>query len=545
MNTQKTMKRFVLVLLLILCKTGFGQTVGTIQYDFGTFDGYSMMHPLSYDTTYLIDNCGKVINRWPATYTNATFAEVTNTGTLIRSSVDPTPLYFTAGGAAGILQELTWDGTVIWDYVLSDSNMRLHHGVEFLPNGNLLVIAWEYKDMAASYAAGRDPGTLVDDEMWPTVIYELEQTYPTGANIVWEWHAWDHLIQDIVATAGNFGNVQTNFRRIDIHKGNPLTAPDWAHVNAIHYNADLDHIILSAPMFNEIWMIDHGTTTAEAADSIGGNRGVGGDLLWRWGNPTSYDQGTSADQELFFQHDCQWVEAGDRFDEHISVFSNRDSINGALGSIAKIIQAQFDTLNNSYPMSNGMFLPVSPEYTYELADTLTAPRFSGIQVLPNDNILITSGLPGHVFEIDSSDNVVWQYKIPISAPGTPYTQGDVVTSVKSLFLMKRYASDYIGFDGQDLTPGVQIELNPSTCTSIAGIEELANNEYHIYPNPATDYLELTQLNPDFEVSVTDGLGRLLYTFETNKSDFRIDCSEWKSGIYYLRHQAFVLSVIVN
>ncbi|MCJ8276785.1 MAG: hypothetical protein HRT44_01605, partial [Bdellovibrionales bacterium] len=42
--------------------------------------------------------------------------------------------------------------------------MRLHHDVEILPSGNLLVIAWELKNQAECYAAGRDPGTLVGNQ---------------------------------------------------------------------------------------------------------------------------------------------------------------------------------------------------------------------------------------------------------------------------------------------------------------------------------------------------------------------------------------------
>ena len=40
---------------------------------------------------------------------------------------------------------------------------------------------------------------------------------------------------------------------------------DWLHANSIDYNAELDQIILSIPGFNEIWVIDHSTSMAEAA----------------------------------------------------------------------------------------------------------------------------------------------------------------------------------------------------------------------------------------------------------------------------------------
>src|SRR5262249_31645110 len=78
--------------------------------------------------------------------------------------------------------------------------------------------------------------------------------------------------------------------------------PDWTHVNAVDYNAELDQIMLSTPEFNEIWIIDHGTTTAEAAGHTGGRRGKGGDLLYRWGNPATYRAGGPKDKTLFFQH---------------------------------------------------------------------------------------------------------------------------------------------------------------------------------------------------------------------------------------------------
>ena len=69
---------------------------------------------------------------------------------------------------------------------------------------------------------------------------------------------------------------------------------DWASYT-------LDQIVLSNHNLSEIWIIDHSTTTLEAASHSGGNSGKGGDLLYRWGNPQAYDQGTGADQLLNHQ----------------------------------------------------------------------------------------------------------------------------------------------------------------------------------------------------------------------------------------------------
>ena len=73
---------------------------------------------------------------------------------------------------------------------------------------------------------------------------------------------------------------------------------DWMHSNAVAYNAELDQVLLNVLEFNEFWIIDHSTTTAEAAGHTGGKHGKGGDLLYRWGNPRAlsrrHDQGPEA-----------------------------------------------------------------------------------------------------------------------------------------------------------------------------------------------------------------------------------------------------------
>jgi len=65
---------------------------------------------------------------------------------------------------------------------------------------------------------------------------------------------------------------------------------DWTHVNAVDYNTDLDQIIVTSRHLGELYIIDHSTTTNEAAGHTRGNSNLGGDLLWRWGNPQVYRQ---------------------------------------------------------------------------------------------------------------------------------------------------------------------------------------------------------------------------------------------------------------
>lgn len=521
---------FSIAICLCLAFISFSQTVGVLNYDVANAqEGYVLLQPLAFDTTYLLDNCGNAVNKWPNLYTSSTHASLTPNGTLLRSCVDPNTTYFTAGGASGILQEMDWNGNVAWEYTISDANHRLHHDLVRMDNGNILAVAWERMDALACVDAGRDPNWLPDNELWMTVVYEIEPIYPGSANIVWEWHAKDHLVQDFDSTKNNFGIISDQFRKIDINKGHENGFADWAHINGIDYHPTLDQIILCSPFFNELWIIDHSTTTAEAATSSGGNSNRGGDLLWRWGNPSSYNMGDWQDQQLFFQHDAQWVTEGTRFLNEISVFSNRDSLNGTLHSKVKIVGPVYDSNQQSYPLFNGVFEPTTATHEYTLVDTLMSPRISGAHVLPNDNILICSGNNGQFIEIDSNENVVWQYLIPISSNGTIAAQGDAVPNPKSNFEPFRYTSNYEGFTGITFTPGVPIEMNPMSC-SLAANDELTHESIVVLPNPVTSVVNIQGIDEDTPLIITNYLGHKVFEGIVS-NNMQIDCSKWADGVY--------------
>lgn len=119
-----------------------GQTVGLFLNEEGAFDGYTLFAPLRYGTTYLIDNDGRLVHSWERESTALSVYLLEN-GNLLRSvSLGEHPR-FTAGGGTGRVEELAWDGTLLWEFEYSSDEYHAHHDIEKLPNGNVLMIAWE------------------------------------------------------------------------------------------------------------------------------------------------------------------------------------------------------------------------------------------------------------------------------------------------------------------------------------------------------------------------------------------------------------------
>jgi hypothetical protein len=278
------------------------------------------------------------------------------------------------------------------------------------------MIAWEFKTEAETIAAGRNPNLEPNGPLTPDHIIEVQPTGPTSGDIVWEWHVWDHLIQDYDSSKENYGVVMDHPELIDINfaSQHSILISDWTHLNTVDYNENLDQILLSSWYFNEIWVIDHSTTTEEAAGHTGGNNGKGGDLLYRWGNPQTYRVGTATDQQFFGQHDPQWIEAGCPGFGNILVFNNGlDRPEGKYSSVEEIIPPI--TQNGTYIYTPG--LPYQPEnplwiYTATIPTNFYSSLISGCQRLPNGNTLICNGEKGIFFEVTPEKEIIWEYTNP-------------------------------------------------------------------------------------------------------------------------------------
>jgi len=529
------MKKFKIIFLTtILLGNSYlsaQQTVGLFLNTADSFNGYTLFAPLANKTTYLIDNCGEKIHSWTSSYRPGNSVYLLEGGTLLRTG-NTTNTTFNAGGSGGIIEMIDWNGDVNWDYTISSSIECQHHDIEYLPNGNILAIVWDSKTAEEATQAGR---TTSGTTLWSEKVVEIQPDLVNGGGtIVWEWKAWDHLVQDVNINLDNYGTISTSPELINInfYSGNP-NIEDWLHINAIAYNEELDQIILSNHNFSELWVIDHSTTTSEATGHTGGIYDKGGDLLYRWGNPQTYDQGNSGDQLLFKQHDSYWIEDSFIDGGMIMVFNNQAG-NTVDYSAVNIIDPPIDSDGN-YIYSGSSYGPSDFHWTYQAAvpTDFYAENISGARRLPNGNTLICEGPSGKFFEVDYTGNIVWEYVNPVNNSG-PITQGFSAVQ-NSVFRCIRYATDYPGFDGHTLTQQGYIEPGSTfTCDLFNGvIEEKIELEIAIYPNPAQNKIVITSDNKLKTISIYNAVGEKILEQSPNTKEVTINTEQLSNGIYLI------------
>ena len=368
-------------------------------------EGQILYAPMYQTTTYLKEYTGTLNHTWANSFAPGVMLRWLDEETIVRTI--RVGVGSGTGGAGGGVQKLQWDGTVIWDFRYNTNGDLSHHDIRVLPNGNIFLIAWETKTRTEAINAGRNPNYVSYQGFMPDHVIEVQPTGPSSGTIVWEWHVWDHLIQDYDAGKANYGVVADHPELVDVNFVTS-TQPDWMHTNSIDYNEDFDQILISVPNFDEIWVIDHSTTTAEAAGHTGGNSGKGGDLLYRWGNPQVYDAGTSINQKLFNQHDATWIDEGLPGEGNILVFNNGGSRH--YSTVDEIVPPVDE--NGEYYLAPGSaYGPTTQIWVYSPQPSFYASHLCGANRLSNGNTLVCNGESAKVFEVTPSGATVWQLNL--------------------------------------------------------------------------------------------------------------------------------------
>ncbi len=429
-------------------------TIGLLACLPGAYNGYTLFAPCMTDTVYLIDNAGRVVHTWPGQYQPNLSVYLLEDGRLLRTGIAGS-----CPGNAGLVLLQDWDGAVTWSYGLCNTpnaNFFLSHDVHMLPNGNILAILAVLRTPDDAVAAGRDPSTIPDGGFYADACIEIKPVGTNGAEIVWIWDVWDHLIQDFDSTKANYGVVADHPELIDINYGSPEENL-WMHTNGIDFHAAYDQVLVSVRNFSEVWALDHSTTMVEAAAHRGGRYGHGGDLLYRWGNPLAYRLASPA-RDFYHQHNGHWIADGLPGAGDVLVFNN--GVDRPVGQYSTADEfAPVINPDGSYPPPNPAYGPASLDWNFVNAppNGVYSTLLGSAQRLANGNTLICAGDAGLIQEVTPAGAVVWQFINPVTQDGIvqqgqPIPKGHGLPA-NSTFRAHRFPPDFPGFAGQDLTPG--------------------------------------------------------------------------------------------
>ncbi len=540
---------FTLLLLFPLLTLNAQNTVGLLTNEIEqVYPGYNLLYPSNQPNVYLLDNCGQVVHTWEGEsgFVPGNSAYLLENGNLVkckRATTSAVNDRIWAGGGGETVELVTWENELLASFTLNNERARLHHDIAVMPNGNILMIAWELRNSLESIQAGRDPALLPQDEVWSEMILEWD---PIVDSIVWEWHAWDHLVQEFIDDGiqiENFGLVASHSELIHINYDEHDGHPDWLHINAIDYNPFLDQIVVSVPYFNEFWIIDHSTTTEEASGHTGGNSGKGGDLLYRWGNPAAYNRGTLADKKCFFQHGVHWVQPRAMpTDPDFGVIAFYNNRVGEDFATINSVKTSYDVMTQSYLQDNQVFQPTDFQTTFVYPEVSDIRAFSNslssAQYLPNGNVLAISGRYGFAYELNPAQEIVWNYIVPFRA-GTSVMQGDSLERNENIiFRIERYPLSYLGFRGKELTPSGFLELAPNTdfCGMIVSTDDVVELEpsLRVFPNPTQDYLVIESGGTEEQLVHIYSFNGVLVKGFLLQERATVDIQDLATGVYFLK-----------
>jgi hypothetical protein len=308
------------------------------------------------------------------------------------------------------------------------------------------------------------------------MLVEVRPQPPRGGRVVWTWRSFDHLVQDERPGALDFGRPADHPGRIDINADHRFAAreseaegrerhsregrhggpglwlvprgiqplgrftvgieprgtraagssaagerfdADWLHANGLDYLPEEDLIVLSASHLSEVWVIDHSTTTADAATSRGGRFDRGGDLLFRHGAARNHGAPASPEPELYFQHDPTWIVGARRGEYGLLVFDNGTRRPGGEFSRVLELRLPFDSAYGFADPSGRGFGSASTVWSYQDPERFFTPFVGGAERLPNGNTLICEGARGRIFEVTRGGQVVWDFLNPLGGDAEP------------------------------------------------------------------------------------------------------------------------------
>ena len=464
----------------------------------------------NFNLTYVVDNCGGIVAEWPNIENSRFHPKLLPNGNIIHITGNQ-------------IVEHDWEGNRLRSTSV-EADLELIYEVILLPNGNYLSAARRvvsgdfFTDLGYSEAA--------ELFTWNDAVVEIN---PEDGSIVWEWRISDHIIQQRDQNLPNYGILEENPQLLNV---DAISAFDWTTresfmINGMDYNPELDQIALSVRKMSEVIIIDHSTTAEEARGHTGGKSGMGGDILYRWGNPQNYNQGGPEDRILFFQHNPNWIEHGEHKGSLVMY-------NNGLNRPNTNFQTQFSTVEivNTGVNVDGRYTkledePFGPSIpTFTLSGEVDKNDFysgytCGAEVLPNGNIFITIGRNLREFTMDGQQ--VWVYQIPFGGP----------------FRTEKYPLDYPAFQNRDLTPDGTVEERPSIfdceLSETVSIDNLnATSLQGITVTQSDGIVTLAHEREKFSYAIFNSNAQLIKKNGTAENHHIIHTGLYQTGLYIIQ-----------
>lgn len=439
----------------------------------GVVPGYTLI-PVG-STTILTDESGKTVKSWTKGGYNA---YLTNSGTLLcQTGSGNAP-------ATGYASLVEMDGTTQKDNALTNSG--LHHGHWLMPNGHWLgTVAVKINPKTALASAGYT-GTMTS--VWDERIQEWD---PVSKTVVWEWKASDH-------TSG------TNHPR-KINSNKLFTSSDPVHINSVVYDSARDLVVMSSHYFNELLVVDHSTTTAQAATSAGGKYGKGGDFLFRWGSTKNYGGTGSAYSDVV--HGGGVVQAGLPGAGNFTLFGNTDNsvkhsrwyeITGKISDTGFVIGA------------NGEFEATLAFDFYSTSGTFESSGHYGYgQRLANGNTFLTFTNSNKLIEIDASKNILDTITVASSGGGGMMGMGGCIRAI-------RYPMGHPALVALGLSTAGTTRKSSSAKFALTTI---------------SNRVIASGLASDSRLRIFDAMGNLRFQSQASGDRLEISTSSWNNGTY--------------
>ena len=256
---------------------------------------------------------------------------------------------------------------------------------------------------------------------------------------------------------------------------------------------------------------------------------MGGDILYRWGNPSNYN--TSGSQIIpNAVHDVRWITNDGRPNGgFLQIFNNcgagctGQGPSAVANSTIDGIETPWDATTNTYLRTPGQaFEPFSYTTRYECA--YSASGQSASDRMSNGNIYVNAsggqGGAGVMYEVDAvTGQIIWG----------PYN----AQSEKGF----RYECDYPGIIALESYMYPNGTITTSCFDATSTIENTIADALTIFPNPTKGVVSLrfaTIEIQDIEIQIVNSLGQIVESISNNsKVNVSVDL-KGRKGVYFVK-----------